>query len=89
MRLIVFKCLRPDRVATVIMDMVGKHLGDSLTQPHAAVNLVSQAFQQSSASEPIVIITDGTNDIANEMHNFVVQNGFIERFLPIQLSDIR
>lgn len=78
-RLILFKCLRADKVPTVIEQIVAKNLGDALIRL-PSVNL-SHSFEQSSAREPIVMFTTGDGDNGNELQEFVEKMGFSERFL--------
>lgn len=77
-RLILFKCLRADRVPNVIEHIVSKNLGEALIEAHCP-NL-SYAYEQSNAREPIVIFTPGDDHNDNEVQEFVEKFGFADRY---------
>lgn len=83
-RLIVFKCLRADRVPNVIEQIVAESLGNALIEKRF-VDL-SQAFEQSSAREPIILIETDDGSNGNAVHEFVDASGFGERFACSQRS---
>lgn len=77
-RLILFKCLRPDRMPDAIEDIVAEHLDATLIETRCVD--VSQAYEQSSAREPIVIIATSDGNDGDELNEFVKRNGFADRF---------
>lgn len=81
-RLILFKCLRADKLPNEIERIVARNLGEPLIETRC-VDL-AQVFEQSSAQEPVVIFSSADGDDGNEMQDFVEKMGFAERFVSAQ-----
>lgn len=83
-KLLVLRCLRPDKVTNAMQDFVVSHLGQRFIEPQTAdLNLV---FKDSSATTPLIFILSQGTDPAADLYKFAEEMRFARKLTAISLG---
>lgn len=83
-RLLVLKCLRPDRLMNAVQIYVSKYLGSKYIEPQTTE--LSAIYQESSPTIPIVFILSSGTDPADELFKYAEKMGMGKKLETISLG---
>ncbi|XP_063217340.1 dynein axonemal heavy chain 1-like [Bacillus rossius redtenbacheri] len=83
-RLLVLKCLRPDKLVNAMQDYIVRHLGQQFVQPQTTD--LESLFKDSSATAPLVFVLSAGTDPAEDFYKFVEKMNFSKRVKSISLG---
>ncbi|XP_066590873.1 dynein axonemal heavy chain 1-like [Prorops nasuta] len=67
-KLMVFKCLRPDKVTNAMQMYIAKYLGQQFVEPQTAE--LSVIYAESSSTTPLVFVLSSGTDPADDLYKF-------------------
>ena len=83
-KLIVLKCLRPDKVTNAMQDYVSANLGQRFIEPQTAdLHLV---FKDSSPTTPLIFVLSTGTDPAADLYKFADEMRFSKKLSAISLG---
>lgn len=83
-KLIVLKCLRPDKVTNAMQDYVAENLGQRFIEPQTAdLHLV---FKDSSPTTPLIFVLSTGTDPAADLYKFADEMRFSKKLSAISLG---
>jgi len=83
-RIIILKCLRPDKVTNALQDFVAENTGQRFIEPQTAdLHLV---FKDSSPSTPLIFVLSVGTDPAADLYKFAEEMKFSKKLSPISLG---
>ena len=83
-RIIVLKCLRPDKVTNAMQDFVAENIGQRFIEPQTAdLHLV---FKDSSPSTPLIFVLSVGTDPAADLYKFADEMKFSKKLSAISLG---
>lgn len=83
-RLVLLRCLRPDRVTNGMQDFVAKHLGDQFVEPQTSS--LADIFKESGPMTPLILVLSAGTDPAAALYKFADEKGFSRKILAISLG---
>jgi dynein heavy chain len=83
-RLLIARCLQPDSLIDGFTQMIRDDLGEAFLESEPA-NLTN-AFQDSGPTTPIIFILSSGTDPAQDVQNFAAQQGFFEKLKGLSLG---
>lgn len=83
-RLLIIRCLRPDKVTNAMQDFVVNHIGQKFVEPQTSdLNLV---FLESSPMMPLIFILSQGTDPAADLYKFAEEARFSKKLSAISLG---
>lgn len=83
-KMIVLKCLRPDKITDAMQDYVTKYLGQRFIEPQAAdLDLV---FKDSAPTIPLIFVLSAGTDPAADLYKFADKLRFSKKLNAISLG---
>lgn len=83
-KMLVLKCLRPDKVTNAMQIYVTSYLGQRFVEPQTSdLNLI---YQESDVSTPIIFVLSTGTDPAAELHKFTDKLKMAKKFYTISLG---
>ncbi|ESO89348.1 hypothetical protein LOTGIDRAFT_210379 [Lottia gigantea] len=83
-KMIVLKCLRPDKVTNAMQDFVAKYLGQRFIEPQTAdLHLV---YKDSSPTTPLIFVLSQGTDPAADLYKFAEEMRFAKKLSAISLG---
>nr|XP_034195945.1 dynein heavy chain 1, axonemal-like [Osmia lignaria] len=83
-KMLVLKCLRPDKVTNAMQSYLAKHLGREFVEPQTTE--LSAVYSESSPTTPIVFILSTGTDPAAELYKFADRLKMGNKLHPISLG---
>eukprot|EP00743_Colponemidia_sp_Colp-15_P007299 GILK01007882.1.p1 GENE.GILK01007882.1~~GILK01007882.1.p1 ORF type:complete len:1232 (+),score=259.13 GILK01007882.1:87-3698(+) len=83
-RLLVLRCIRPDKITTAVQQFVSKHLGEPFVEP-PPFNL-AESVQDSSAVTPLIFILSAGADPFSELTKFADEKRMLKKLSVISLG---
>ena len=83
-RIIVLKCLRPDKVTNAMQDFVAENIGQRFIEPQTAD--LHQVFKDSSPSTPLIFVLSVGTDPAVDLYKFADEMKFAKKLSAISLG---
>lgn len=83
-RMIVLKCLRPDKVTLAMQDFVSSQLGARFVEPQTTD--LSQIFKESSPTTPLIFVLSQGTDPAADLYKFAEEMRFSKKLSAISLG---
>ncbi|XP_050390512.1 dynein axonemal heavy chain 1 [Patella vulgata] len=83
-KIIVLKCLRPDKITNAMQDYVAKNLGQRFIEPQTAdLHLV---YKDSSPTTPLIFVLSQGTDPAADLYKFAEEMRFAKKLNAISLG---
>jgi len=83
-KLLIFRCLRPDKLTHAMQDFVVEHLGQEFVEPQTADLAV--VFRDSSPSTPLIFVLSTGTDPAADLYKFAEEMKFTKKLSAISLG---
>jgi dynein heavy chain len=83
-KLLILKCLRPDKMSSALADYVTRRLGREFVD-FPQFNL-AQSFRDSTATTPLIFILSRGADPASKLMQFAQEMNFRDKLVPISLG---
>ncbi|CAH0560320.1 unnamed protein product [Brassicogethes aeneus] len=83
-RLLVLKCLRPDKVTNAMQDFLSRHMGQQFIEPQSSD--LSEMFKESGPTIPLIFVLSTGTDPAAELYKFADRMKFSKRMFSISLG---
>lgn len=83
-KVLVLRCLRPDRVTSAIQDLVAGHLGDRFVEPQTSD--LSALFKESSPTTPLIFVLSPGTDPASSLYKFADEMRFSKKLTSVSLG---
>ncbi|TPX54258.1 hypothetical protein SeMB42_g00367 [Synchytrium endobioticum] len=83
-KLLVLRCLRPDRVTSAIQDFVAAELGVRFIEPQTSD--VSALFKESNALTPLIFVLSPGADPASALYKFAEDQRFSKKLSAVSLG---
>ena len=83
-RLVLLRCLRPDRVTNGMQDFVANHLGARFVEPQTSS--LAEVFKDASPMTPLILVLSAGTDPAAALYKFAEEKGFSRKILAISLG---
>ena len=83
-KILVLRCLRPDKVTNAMQDFVSQHLGQRFIEPQSAD--LSLVFKDSSPTTPLIFVLSVGTDPAAGLYKFAEEMKFSKKLTPISLG---
>ncbi|KAF0288035.1 Dynein heavy chain 1, axonemal [Amphibalanus amphitrite] len=83
-RLVLLRCLRPDRVTNGMQDFVANHLGARFVEPQTSS--LAEIFKDAGPMTPLILVLSAGTDPAAALYKFAEEKGFARKILSISLG---
>ncbi|KAL1138662.1 hypothetical protein AAG570_008724 [Ranatra chinensis] len=83
-KMVIVKCLRPDKVTNCMQDFLSEHLGQQFIEPQTSD--LAAMYKDSSVSSPLVFILSPGTDPAAELYKFADKLKMTKRLSSISLG---
>ncbi|XP_023247279.1 dynein heavy chain 1, axonemal-like [Copidosoma floridanum] len=83
-KLIVLKCLRPDKVVNAVQIYVSVHLGAPFVEPQASG--LDAMFKETSPTTPFIFVLSSGTDPASELYKFAEKHKMARKLYSISLG---
>jgi dynein heavy chain len=83
-RLMIMRCLRPDKVTSAVQDFVTKNIGEKFIEPQSSD--LSSLFKESSPLIPIIFVLSPGADPASSLYKFAEEMKFSKRLSSVSLG---
>ncbi|XP_048258404.1 dynein axonemal heavy chain 1-like isoform X3 [Haliotis rufescens] len=83
-KIIVLKCLRPDKVTNVMQDYVAANLGQRFIEPQTAD--LHHVYKDSSPTTPLIFVLSTGTDPAADLYKFAEEMRFAKKLSAISLG---
>ena len=83
-KLLIYRCLRPDKLTNAMQDFVVEHLGQQFVESQT-VDL-SLVFRDSSPSTPLIFVLSTGTDPAADLYKFAEEMKFTKKLSAISLG---
>ncbi|KAK3096562.1 hypothetical protein FSP39_001310 [Pinctada imbricata] len=83
-KLIVLKCIRPDKVTNAMQDYVANNIGQRFIEPQTAD--LSLVFKDSSPTTPLIFVLSTGTDPAADLYKFADEMRFSKKLTAISLG---
>ncbi|KAI9349443.1 dynein heavy chain and region D6 of dynein motor-domain-containing protein [Zopfochytrium polystomum] len=83
-KLLVLRCIRADRVTSLIQDFVAEQLGDRFVEPQTSD--LSAIYKESSATIPLIFVLSPGADPASSLYKFAEEMRFSKKLTGVSLG---
>ncbi|XP_031787006.1 dynein heavy chain 1, axonemal isoform X2 [Nasonia vitripennis] len=83
-KLLVLKCLRPDKVTNAMQRYIAKNLGERFVEPQTSG--LDAIYEESSPTTPLIFILSSGTDPASELHKFAEKLKMARKLYSISLG---
>jgi len=83
-KLLVLRCMRPDKFTNAMQDFVSEHLGQRYIEPQTSA--LVDAFRDASATTPVIFVLSQGTDPASDLYKFADEMRFAKKLHAISLG---
>ncbi|KAJ3087451.1 Dynein heavy chain 1, axonemal [Quaeritorhiza haematococci] len=83
-KILVLRCLRPDRCTSAIQDFVAEQLGDRFIEPQTSD--LSALYKESNSTIPLIFVLSPGADPASSLYKFAEEMRFTKKLLSVSLG---
>lgn len=83
-KLLVLRCIRPDRITTGIQEFVAAELGQAFVEPQSSE--LGALFKESNPTTPLIFVLSPGADPASALYKFADEQRMSKRLAPISLG---
>lgn len=83
-RMMILKCIRPDKVTNMMQDFITEYLGQRFVEPQTSD--LSAMFKESGPGVPLIFVLSTGTDPAADLYKFAEKMKMAKRMFPISLG---